>query len=178
MLRVLFNSDFFKESRFTKVKSPAELVVGVMRLVDDFTSPKPNLHEITYAAAYMGQDLLNPPTVEGWHTGKEWIDSGALVERVNFASGQVGDPDKPGVKRIIERLMDLGSGLTAGQLLDSCLELMGPMKVAPKRHEDLLAHINQGGAVTFSTSPEKQVFADRVARLLELIVSSREFQFA
>ena len=26
MLRVLFNSDFFKESRFTKVKSPAELV--------------------------------------------------------------------------------------------------------------------------------------------------------
>jgi uncharacterized protein (DUF1800 family) len=178
MLRVLFNSDFFKESRFTKVKSPAELVVGVMRLVDDFTSPKPNLHEITYAAAYMGQDLLNPPTVEGWHTGKEWIDSGALVERVNFASGQVGDPDKPGVKRIIERLMDLGPGLTAGQLLDSCLELMGPMKVAPKRHEDLLAHINQGGAVTFSTSPEKQVFADRVARLLELIVSSREFQFA
>ena len=28
--------------------------------------------------AYMGQDLLNPPSVEGWHTGKEWINSGSL----------------------------------------------------------------------------------------------------
>ena len=90
MLRVLFNSEFFQNSRFTKVKSPAELVAGVMRLVDDYTEPKPNIHEIMLASSYMGQDLLNPPTVEGWHTGKEWIDSGALVERVNFASNQVG----------------------------------------------------------------------------------------
>ena len=33
----------------------------------------------------MGQDLMNPPSVEGWHTGKEWIDTGILVERINFA---------------------------------------------------------------------------------------------
>ena len=39
----------------------------------------------------MGQDLLNPPSVEGWHTGKEWIDTGCLVERINFAAQQVGD---------------------------------------------------------------------------------------
>ena len=30
MLRVLFNSDFFKEARFKKVKSPTELVTGVL----------------------------------------------------------------------------------------------------------------------------------------------------
>ena len=39
----------------------------------------------------MGQELMNPPSVEGWHTGKEWIDTGILVERVNFAAEQVGD---------------------------------------------------------------------------------------
>ena len=178
MLRVLFNSVFFKESRFTKVKSPAELVAGVMRLVDDFTSPKPNLHEITNASAYMGQDLLNPPTVEGWHTGKEWIDSGALVERVNFASDQVGDPGKPGVRRIIERLTALGPEMTADQLVDSCLDLVGPMQVGPERREYLLAYVIQGGEVKLSTDEEKLVFEARVARLLQLIVSSREFQFA
>ena len=70
VLRVLFTSDFFKNSRFTKVKSPAELIAGVMRLVDDYTSPKPNIHEIAAACGYMGQELLNPPTVEGWHTGR------------------------------------------------------------------------------------------------------------
>ena len=76
MLRVLFNSDFFKNARFAKVKSPAEAVIGTMRLVGDFTTPKPGLPAIVAEMRYMGQDLANPPTVEGWHTGKEWIDSG------------------------------------------------------------------------------------------------------
>ena len=40
MLKVLFNSEFFKNARFAKVKSPAEAVIGTMRLVDDMTSPK------------------------------------------------------------------------------------------------------------------------------------------
>ena len=81
MLRVLFNSEFFKKARFAKVKSPAEAVIGTMRLVGDFSSPQPGIYPITMEMVYMGQDLLNPPTVEGWHTGKEWIDSGTLVER-------------------------------------------------------------------------------------------------
>ena len=38
MLRVLFNSDAFKNARFAKVKSPAELVCGTLRLVEDYTS--------------------------------------------------------------------------------------------------------------------------------------------
>ena len=39
---------------------------------------------------YMGQDLLNPPSVEGWHTGKEWINSGSLMSRINFTAADVG----------------------------------------------------------------------------------------
>jgi uncharacterized protein (DUF1800 family) len=35
---------------------------------------------------HMGQELLNPPSVEGWHTGKEWIDGGTLVQRINFTA--------------------------------------------------------------------------------------------
>jgi hypothetical protein len=46
----------------------------------------------------MGQDLLNPPSVEGWHTGKEWIDTGILVERVNFAPSRLATSIKPGMK--------------------------------------------------------------------------------
>ena len=57
----------------------------------------------------MGQDLMNPPSVEGWHTGKEWIDTGILVERVNFAAEQVGDANKPGIRRIVERLRERGT---------------------------------------------------------------------
>ena len=67
MLRLLLNSDFFKEAQFQKVKSPAETVVGTMRQVGDFAFPKPGLSAIANNVHYMGQDLLNPPTVEGWH---------------------------------------------------------------------------------------------------------------
>ena len=178
VLRVLFTSDFFKNSRFTKVKSPAELIAGVMRLVDDYTSPKPNIHEIAAACGYMGQELLNPPTVEGWHTGREWIDSGELVERINFASDQVGDPRKPGVRRILERLTDMGPVISPEALVDSCLEMVGPVPVAAARREELIAHVRKGGKVFCGSPEEREAFGKRVTRLLQLIVSSREYQFA
>ena len=174
MLRVLLNSTFFKEARFQKVKSPAELVAGVMRLVDDYTQPKPNSHELAFGAAYMGQDLLNPPTVEGWHTGKEWIDSGALVERVNFAADRIGNIENPGVRRIVERVAALGDGLSPPQLVDACLDLAGPVLVGDARRDELIAHVERDGPVSGSHPG----FEERVTGLLQLIVSSREFQFA
>jgi uncharacterized protein (DUF1800 family) len=105
MLRALFMSAFFRSERayYARVKSPAEHVVGIMRLVGDYASPKPGFDEISLECRYMGQDLLNPPSVEGWHTGKEWIDTGCLVERANFGAKQLGDISKPGVQRIIAR---------------------------------------------------------------------------
>ena len=39
---------------------------------------------------------MDPPSVEGWHTGKEWIDGGTLTERINFAVNQVKVTSKPG----------------------------------------------------------------------------------
>ena len=52
----------------------------------------------------MGQDILDPPSVEGWHTGHEWINSGSLVKRVNFVADRISDTNLPGVKRIVERI--------------------------------------------------------------------------
>ena len=69
----------------------------------------------------MGQDLLNPPTVEGWHTGKEWIDSGTLVERVNYTSGEMGDINSHGIQSIINRVPAQGRRITEEQMLYGCL---------------------------------------------------------
>ncbi|MBM3943575.1 MAG: DUF1800 domain-containing protein [SAR202 cluster bacterium] len=179
MLRVLFNSEGFKKSRFAKVKSPAEMVAGVMRLVDDYTTPKPDLHNIAYSCSYMGQDLYNPPTVEGWHTGREWIDSGALVERINFAADQVGDPDKPGVRRLVDKLAEMGPTMTPEQLVDNCLHLMGDIHPTAARREDLLESVRRGGEVKVGrTKAQREAFAQRVAGLLRLIVAVPEYQFA
>ena len=98
-LRALFNSSFFKESAYKRVKSPVEVVVGTLRLVEDVLGPDPRLEATAKEPGYMGQDILDPPSVEGWHTGREWINSGALVKRVNFVSDRLSDTALPGVKK-------------------------------------------------------------------------------
>lgn len=174
MLRLLFNADWFKKARFARVKSPVETVVGTMRLVGDMTFPKPGLNAITLSIRYMGQDLLNPPTVEGWHTGKEWIDSGTLVERINFTADQVGNINLPGVRAIIERLRAQGPTLTPEQLVDGCLKLLGHYELAEETRRELVALARAEGEI--QTGAEK--FPQRVAQMLQSIVATTEYLFA
>jgi len=174
MLRVLFNSNFFKNSRFEKVKSPTETVVGTMRLVGDYTTPKLGLNALTLNIRYMGQDLLNPPTVEGWHTGKEWIDSGTLVERINFTADQVGNTDLPGVKNIIERFNSEGSTISHEQFISGCLEMLGAYELTPETHSQLMEMAQSEGEVKTRT-PE---FETRVGQMLQSIVATTEYLFA
>jgi hypothetical protein len=121
----------------------------------------------------MGQDLLNPPTVEGWHTGAEWIDSGTLVERINFSADQVGNTDLPGIRAIIERM---GSeGVTEPQaFVDRCLDMLGSYQLPDETRDYLVEHITNGGALQTGTED----YARRVGQTLQLIVATQEYQFA
>jgi hypothetical protein len=177
VLLTLFLSDFFRSESvyFGKVKSPVEHVIGTMRTVKDFTFPKLGLREIALECRYMGQDLLNPPSVEGWHTGKEWIDTGCLVERINFAAQQVKDVTKPGVRFIIDRLR-AASPLSPEGFADMCLDLMGPLSASHDTREALLHYARLGGELRFGTADEERASTQRVSELLQLIVASREYQ--
>src|SRR5207245_413591 len=104
--------DIGKNARFASGKSPVQTVVCTARMVGEFTFPQPGFNGLTLSIRYMGQDILNPPTVEGWHTGKEWIDSGTLVERINFTADKVGNVNLPGVRDIIGRLRADGRTLS------------------------------------------------------------------
>ena len=174
MLKVLFNSDFFKNARFAKVKSPAETVAGTERLVDDLTSPKVGSENIALEIRYMGQDLCNPPTVEGWHTGKEWIDSGSLVERINYTADRVGNINLPGVRAIINRLNSEGPVLSHERLVDRCLELLGGYELTEESRSKLVAHTAKGGELRTGT----EEFAERVGQILQVIVATQEYLFA
>ena len=173
MLRVMFNSDWFKNARFEKVKSPAETVAGTMRLVKDFTSPKPGLHPIAMEIRYMGQDLMNPPTVEGWHTGQEWIDSGTLVERINFTADQIGNVNLPGVKDIIDRLASEGINQPEA-LVNRCLDMLGAYTLPEETRSYLVEHIGKAGEL----KPGTEAYGDQIAQTMQLIVATQEYQFA
>ena len=179
MLRVLFNSDSFKDEsvRFAKVKSPAEVVVGTLRLVEEHTEIKPGLFELSQEPKYMGMDLMNPPTVEGWHTGREWIDSGTLVERINFASEMLGNTDLPGVKGLVDRLMSRGDTLSPETFVDGCLDLIGPITVDDGTKSELVAHAQKSGDLRHGSSTEHSDFTRRTGEMFQMIASTAEFQF-
>ncbi len=180
VLSVLFNSNFFKDEDvwYARVKSPVEVVVSTMRLVRNHLTPAPGIESLAVEAGGMGQILMNPPSVEGWHGGKEWINSGALVNRVNFVANRVGDLSLPGVQRIVERLGDGTEFISPSNFVDGCLELMGSIWVEEATREALTSHVERGGQLGRDTEEERTVFAERVSEVLQLIASSREYQFA
>ena len=151
VLRVLLNSDFFKDARYTKLKSPIEVVVGTLRQVGGFEFPAPGVSELSRQSGYMGQDLMNPPSVEGWHTGQEWINSGSLMRRVNFTADMVGDLSRPGVQSMIQRMRAQGD-LSPEAFVDTCLDLMGPLDVNQSTRDELVSHASTGG--TLNWGPE------------------------
>jgi uncharacterized protein (DUF1800 family) len=175
-LRVLLLSDFFKNARFAKIKSPAEVVVGLLRLAGGNEFPGPGIGNLAKYPTYMGQELLNPPSVEGWHTGAEWINSGTLMKRVNFAAGVLGDLSRPGIQALLDRLKAQGD-LAPEQFVDSCLDLIGPLQVQPEVRQRLVDHASEGGTLAWGTAHEADISNKRVGEMLQLIASLREFQY-
>ena len=192
VLRVLFSSDFFKESMFERVKNPVEMIVGTLRKTGEFRVPDGGEWGIFTAmeeSGFMGQRLLDPPSVEGWHTGEEWVTSGSLVDRVNFASQHMSDISNPGVRDMVQRVLGAnGIPSDPGELVDGCLEVMGPMDVSDETRELLLEVASSGlqqgeargqqeglpheaGAQDLSKPSQRLILT-----LFKFIVSSREYQ--
>jgi len=182
MLRTLFHTDYFKsdEARFARVKGPVEMVVGAIRMSGNYQNPALGIEKVSDTMLYMGQGLLQPPTVEGWHEGSEWIDSGALVERVNFAAKELSDVTSPGVRSIIDRLQasaDHGV-LEPSDLADRCLDLLGPIEVSDETHSVLVQYANRHGSLDLNDHKPGDAAEQRVGNMLRLVAATREYQLA
>jgi len=178
VLRAIFYSDFFKEAIYKKIKSPAEVVACTLKLTGALTEPSPEWFDHGKRATVFGQDLLDPPTVEGWHTGHEWVNSGALVGRVNYVADQVQCPNSPGIQELIRRIASSnGVAMTAEQLVDHCLDLMGPLQVREQTKAELVEHIEGEGSISWGTTNDYERSSHRVQGLMALIAGTREYQF-
>jgi uncharacterized protein (DUF1800 family) len=182
MLSTLFHSAFFKseEARFARVKGPAEMVVGAIRMAGNYQNPSLGIENVARNMLYMGQGLLQPPTVEGWHEGSEWIDSGALVERVNFAAKELSNVNSPGVRSIIDRLeagADQGV-LEPADLADGCLDLLGPIEVSDETRSVLVQYAARLGDLDLNGHQQGDMAEQRVGNMLRLVAATREFQLA
>ena len=177
VLRTLFNSDFFKESMYQKVKSPLEVVVGTLITTQDMLGPDLRLEAVAEHPGFMGQEILDPPSVEGWYTGREWINSGVLVKRVNFAVDRLANVDLPGVQDIVKRVASTDTAISAEALVDRCLDQMGPLEVSDETRKELIAQAESEGPISWSAEDVNPGLSRRVAGTLALIAATREYQF-
>ncbi len=180
MLRTLFTSDFFKSeaARFARIKSPAEMVVGTLRLAGGLEVPSLDAYAAAATCANMGQSLLNPPSVEGWQGGDEWINTGAYTQRVNFASVTLDDPNRPGIKSIIDRVKTSAGGgeLSPEQLVDQCLLILGPIKTMESTRQGLINYASKFGSISFADDDSIDDAEQAVVAVLQIVVATQEYQ--
>ena len=106
LMRTIFESDWFyaPQNIGTKIKSPVELIAGVMRTLEvEFSSPFP-LIRIQKA---LGQTLFDPPNVAGWKGGNAWIDNATLMMRLNLANSFIGLSKKSNTKQEDQETQEL-----------------------------------------------------------------------
>jgi uncharacterized protein (DUF1800 family) len=64
-----------------RVKSPVEFAVGIVRGLTEEIATLP----LGAAVAGLGQDLYNPPTVDGWAGGTHWLNPVTMLQRAKLA---------------------------------------------------------------------------------------------
>jgi len=163
VLRDLFKSKYFRNENIInyRIKSPAELVVNAVRLSGGFEIPSEEVYQATISSGLMGQPLLNPTSVEGWQGGEEWINTGTVVQRINFAADFLGNSKKKIIKNIILKKPNKKN------LLEICLEELGYIDLHKTTTIALNDHINDNEFI---------LTEEYISIIIKLIASSREFQ--
>ncbi len=89
LMRTILESAWFYHPQHmgNKIKSPVELLVGMMRALNVQFENELN---ILFVEKALGQVLFNPPNVAGWPGGQSWIDNSTLMMRLNLASLIIG----------------------------------------------------------------------------------------
>ena len=101
MVRTLLTRPEFFNATHMTVKSPAELVAGVIRALGFARGAEATADPMSFisslatdefarACGDMGQVLFDPPSVAGWRGGASWANTATSMARYNFAA-RVGE---------------------------------------------------------------------------------------
>jgi len=116
----------------------------------------------------MGQQLFEPPDVNGWDLGAGWFSTGGMLARMNFAS-TLAQNQRFAVR---DQARDAWVGASAEALLSFVLERLSlPAPDAPVRAA-LINYINAGSPFT---GTESQLL-NKTGGLFHLLTGSGEYQ--
>ena len=175
VLKTLFKSRHFYDPQVqgNKIKTPAELLVGTIRVVG---APVRDVGILTDAMHMMGQKLFAPPSVAGWDYGRAWINTSTLFVRQNtcayLVSGKLPFEDAWSRDRIRfdpQALVPEGTSHAPQDVVDHvATTVLGPtVKIAPEHRSEL---------VDFMAARDDPVSDDALIALLLLITGMPEYQ--
>ena len=170
VLKTMFSSpEFFAAENYrAKIKTPFEMTVSAVRAIGADTTGGPQFHRWI---AQMGEGLFmaQPPTGYA-DTAEHWVNTGALLERMNFALALAANKI-PGTRSNLDSLVADAATLQPSQLVDRYAKLLLKGELSPQSRatidkslsEQLLAK-NDGSKATDA------------AKVVGLILGSPEFQ--
>ena len=168
VLRTMFASpEFFAPENYrAKIKTPFEMTVSAVRAIGAETNGNPQFHR---RLAQMGEGLFmcQPPT--GYPDAAErWVNTGALLERMNFALALSGNR-VPGTSVNLQNLSAEAPSAQPSQAVDHFVKLLLRGQVSPQTRATIDKSLGEqqlamaGGKVD-------------VAKIVGLILGSPEFQ--
>jgi uncharacterized protein (DUF1800 family) len=147
-LRAIFASPEFNapENYRAKIKTPFELAISAVRSLGGETTGAPALHQWI---ARMGEPLYQYQAPTGYpDTAEHWVNTGALLERMNFALALVGN-------RINGTRVDLtrfnsagGTGADKSRLVEQFAALILQGDMSERTKAALLKQLNETAATT------------------------------
>ncbi len=172
-----------------RIKSPVELVVGLLRSLEAHPGPespaRPSPFEARLAGKPvepvgsidgLGQVLFAPPNVKGWDGGRAWLNSATVLARGNLALALLQGTDPPlGARCNLAALVrrHAGGKDSAGQvafLLDLFLQ-PGPDDVPGPARRKLAEYLAEG-------RPQGDALERRLRDTAHLILLLPEYQLA
>ena len=168
VLRTMFKSpEFFAAENYrAKIKTPFEMTVSAVRAIGADTNGNPQFHRWM---AQMGEGLFmcQPPT--GYpDTAERWVNTGALLERMNFALA-LTDNRIPGARVDFQKYLAGVDTTQQSKVVDHFVNLLLRGQVSPQTRETIDKSLSDrrlamaGGQVD-------------VAKVVGLILGSPEFQ--
>jgi uncharacterized protein (DUF1800 family) len=164
VLRRLFTADYFLAAEFQRYSWPVEFVVRSIKetgwtgfTVDAAMTPLVN----------MGQQLYEPPDVNGWALGPEWFSTSSMLSRMNFAATLMGN-QKFNIGRELQPYRQ-----TPERVVDYMLNRYNYMPMTSEVYNALVEYARGGGAWTGNDTQ----LNNKGAGLARLIVASSEYQF-
>jgi uncharacterized protein (DUF1800 family) len=157
-------SDQFRSSAFKRYSWPAEFVARSLKevgfvgfSVNDALTPMVN----------MGQQLFEPPDVNGWELGPGWFSTARTLARMNFAA-QLATNQKFGLRDMARPYKQ-----TPDTLVNFVVDTLNVPAPPPDVYAALTDYVRAGGAWTGSDAQ----LLNKAGGLFHLVTGSGQYQF-